>query len=445
MQMKSIAMQRLEVFQYRPYLLYFIAYLVSSMGNGMQFIANSWLALELTGKGSSVAFVLIASALPGIVLSPVIGIYVDRIDRKRLAACMDLCRALVILTLPLLWWLGLLQPWHLYLSSFLVAMGKEVYMPSAMGLIREVVPQELLLYANSSNVISLQIGTVIGAAIGGLIIAISTPVMVMIINAITFFFSAFCILNMRKGQVRPKEALGKRLFMDEMREGLTYIAQHTDIIVKYLILLFIWSSLYTINVLLAPFARDVLRVGAAGFGYIDASFALGAILGSLLLPIILRRYGAGWTMTAGMWAISICLLAFGVAPNLWLAIASYLLLGMAFQVAILYITKVQERVPVSHQGRVHSVFNTLFSIASLGVFLIMGYLGQIISIRWLYGFQSAVVALVGLAAYRWIYYEEKKGQNNVTAQTNPDNRRQKEGTQDGESVGIAGALHSEEG
>ncbi len=400
-------LRRRDIFGYRPFLLYFIGHSISMLGNGMQFIANSWLALQLTGAGYSVAIVLVAASLPGLLLSPVIGIYVDRFDRRMITVLMDILRALVLAGVVVLWSLGMLVAWHLYLMSFLIALFDEIYAPAAMALIREVVPAEMLLYANSTTTISLQLGTLLGTALGGVIIAASSAVVVMVINTVSFLVSALCLWGMRHGQVRPKVAVsrvkGFAQFVAELREGIQYIRGSMTIIMAYLMMTFIRSTLYTINVLLAPFAKDHLRVGVQGFGYIDAAFAIGAVLGNFLLPLVTQRFGPRWAMTSGMWAISACLFLFAASQNLFTAMGSYFLLGVVFQVGVLYMTTAQQNIDVSYQGRVHSTFNVFFSLISVLVYLSMGFLGEVISLRWLYSFQGALIALAGLIAYIWIY------------------------------------------
>ncbi|UOE77176.1 MFS transporter [Parageobacillus thermoglucosidasius] len=104
--MNKLIRERFEILRQRPFLFYFIGTTVSMFGTGMQFIANSWLAIKLTRASFSVAVVLVCAAIPGILLSPFIGVFVDRWDRRLLSVYMDLFRAAIVLTIPIFWWLG---------------------------------------------------------------------------------------------------------------------------------------------------------------------------------------------------------------------------------------------------------------------------------------------------------------------------------------------------
>lgn len=404
--------QRFKIFQNRAYLLYFIGRTVSWIGNSMQFIANSWLALELTGEAYSVAFVLIASSLPGIIFSPVIGLFVDRIDRKWLAAVMDTFSALVLCIIILLWYLKLLQVWHLYALSFLLALADTVYAPSITGLIRETVPQDELLYANTTSGVALQAGGIIGAGLGGIIIAFTSPILVMIINAGSFFFAAVCILAMRRGYFSPSATMEKikgfKTYITDIGDGLLFIKNHNDITIKYIMMFSISTTLYTLNVLIAPFAQNVLHIGVSGFGYMEVAFALGAIISNSLLPMCTKKYGNSRTMTVGMCCISVSLFLLVISQNLLTALISYFLLGATFQVGVLLGTRVQEIVPSQYQGRVYATFSAISSLSSLAVFLCMGLLAGVLSLRWLYGFQCIILVMAAVIAYRHIYLADKK-------------------------------------
>lgn len=406
--------QRLKIFQNRAYFLYFIGRTVSWIGNSMQFIVNSWLALALTGEIYSIAFVLIASSLPGIIFSPTIGFFVDRVDRKWLAAAMDIFSALVLCIIIFLWYLKLLQVWHLYILSFLLAFADTVYAPSTTGLIRETVSLDELLYANTTSGMALQIGGIIGAGLGGIIIALTSPIIVVIINMVSFLFAAGCIIGMRRGYFLPSTTIAKfkslKMYVTDIHDGLLFIRDHNDITIKYLMMFFISATLYTLNVLIAPFTKNILHVGASGFGYMEVVFALGAIVSNSLLPISTQKFGNGKIITTGLCCISGSLFLLATSQNLLTALVSYFLLGAMFQIGVLLGTRVQEAIPSNYQGRVYSTFNTISSLLSLIIFFCMGFLADVFSLRWLYGFQGVLLIIAGVLAYRYIYVAEGKKQ-----------------------------------
>lgn len=402
---------QLQIFNIRAYSLYFTGTTVSQIGTGMQLIANNWLILKMTNTSYSVALILIFSSLPGIILSPVFGVLIDRIERKLLAVIMDIFRAIVLLFVPLLWWFDMLLSWHLYLMAFLIAIGDEIYEPATKALIVEVIPKEMLLIANSATAIAIQIAWSVGAGIAGVVITLFSPITVMLINSGTFLCAAFCIFGIRKKHMFsigvPSTTKGWKTFFVEMKQGVEYFQQHLDIMFNCIMLVFLFSTIRIINVLTAPFAKNVLNVGVQGFSYIQVAFAFGAIAGGFLIPQVSRLYGTRRTMTTIVWVLSASIILFATAHTLWMAILGYFLIGITIQVRILYLTEAQNSTDTNYQGRVFSFFNAFMALVSLVIYTLIGVLGEIVPLQWLYIFQGLLIATFVLLAQKIVFFVKK--------------------------------------
>ncbi|GHO50444.1 MFS transporter [Ktedonospora formicarum] len=162
--MSSALKECLALFREKPFVLYAGGNLISVAGSGMQAIVTSWLVLQMTGTSLSIALLLIFSTFPGILFSPLIGIFVDRLDRKVLATSMDIFRAAVTVLILLLWEGHWLQAWHLYLAEALISLGDLAFLPAMMALLRELLSKEQLLSANATLGMLLQLGTAFGTA-----------------------------------------------------------------------------------------------------------------------------------------------------------------------------------------------------------------------------------------------------------------------------------------
>jgi MFS family permease len=398
----------LRVFRYRQYRWFFAGHLLTWVGNSMQVLANSWLALILTHSPSAVAFVFIASTLPGVFCSPFIGVLVDRFDRKWISTISDALQAVLLLLLCVIGFRGLLQPWHLYVVSFFLALGEIIYRPSAIGLLREEIPPEILLYTNSYNGIARQSGGAIGAAIGGILIAIFSPYLVFLINAISFLCSALFTFNIRKGyhapEQKPAGVEGRwRRFTSDLGDGWTYIHGRRDVILFYGTLVIILSTLDVINVAIAVFVKNVLNSSVSVMGAMEAAFAIGSIVGNLLITALAAAKGTYRTMTVGIWIVVLALLMLALSLNASFAILSYFVLGGSLPVWLLYLTSVQEIVPDQFQGRVNATFQTFSSIISLLIFLAISYLFGVINVRALYLIQLCLLLIPCVLTYKYIF------------------------------------------
>ena len=356
------------------------------------------------GTSLSIALLLIFSTLPGILFSPLIGIFVDRLDRKILATGMDVFRAVGTVLILLLWEGHWLQPWHLYLAEAFISLGDLAFLPAMMALLRELLSKEQLLSANATLGMLLQLGTAFGTAGGGIIIALSSPGAVMALNVLSYLISAICVLKMRRGVNMPQawtqDSGGTRKLLTDLQEGVAYIRQRPTIVPFYLVLLSFTMTIAMLNVLLAAFAKDVLKVEAAGFGSIHASFAVGAIVGCTLLPILRYWIDERRLMILGVVATGLCVLLFALSQNLWMSMIGHFLIGVFIETRVFYTTSAQRLVDLRYQGRVYATFATFFSLITLLIYLGMGLLQEVLSQRYLYGFQGMLLLLVALLVAR---------------------------------------------
>ncbi|MFD9626526.1 MFS transporter [Peribacillus muralis] len=172
--------------------------------------------------------------------------------------------------------------------------------------------------------------------------------------------------------------------MAELKVGYRYILHNRQIWVLYVIMLSYPISLRTINSLLPIFSKDVLKVGAAGFGYIDAGFALGAIVGGFFLLSIVKRLGNWFTLVGGIGVLGCSILFFSLSFNLFTGILGYFLVGCTFQTRIAYLTTIQYQVNIEVQGRVHSFYTTFISLFALLVYIMLGIMSELVSSRLLF-------------------------------------------------------------
>jgi DHA3 family macrolide efflux protein-like MFS transporter len=404
----------LLIFRYRQYQLFFTGYLVTSIGNSMQLLANSWLALVLSGSPVAVAYMFIASALPGVLLSPFIGVMVDRFDRRWIIAITDTARALILFGLFFLGIHGTLQVWHLYVMAFLLSLGDAIYTPSAIAMLREEVPQDVLLYTHSYNGIARQVGGIAGAALAGILIATVSPYSVLCVNAFTFLISVVSVLGIRKGYKSPakpsqdgKKVHRVRAFANDLLDGLKFIRGRSDVIILYSVITVILSLLSILNVAIAIFVKNVLKSDVTVMSYMEAAFAIGSVVGNIIITAIADAKGITRTMSLGVWALVLALVLLAFSFNPVMAILSYFLVGGTLPVWLLYLTSVQKIVPDYYQGRVSTTFSTCLSVISLLIFFGLSYLVGTFSVRTLYVLQVFLLIIPCILVYKYIY---KKGE-----------------------------------
>ncbi len=370
---------------------------ISAIGNGMQFIASSWLATELSGKGYAAALVLIAQTIPGLLLAPFLGVFIDRLERRKLAAFLDFFRATGLLIVPLVYWFARAEAWHLYAMTFVVALADSLYWATRGALVREVMPKDKLLEANTLSMTVVQLGMIVGASASGFIIAAASPVTVMLLNTVTYLISGVLTLLMCMTVKPALEARGR--YLEDLQAGWAYLRSNPNLWFPYFGGLMLFSTIQTINVLLVPFVKQVLNLEADALGLIDAAWAVGAVAAGFAMAKAVTQFGRERLMMLSPLLLALCLFAFSFSSTLWVALMLYALGGFLIRGNVLYRTTAQERTNLDFQGRVESMVGVVSSLAALLIYALMGVLQELVSPRALYWLQSLV--LLALAFWAW--------------------------------------------
>ncbi len=175
------------VFRKRDFALLWTAQFISTMGTGLTAIAASILVYRVTGSALSVGLMLMATALPGLLVGLIAGVFVDRFDRKRIMIAADLIRALLIALIPFLLSFGIV--W-LYIVVMLSSAVAQFFEPAQASLLPEVASDEELAAANSMMTISNVGALTVGYAGAGLIATFSSIAWAFYLDAASFAISA---------------------------------------------------------------------------------------------------------------------------------------------------------------------------------------------------------------------------------------------------------------
>ena len=406
--LRALIRERLEPLRPPNYRRVAAAMLITNIGNGMQFIANCLLVLRMTGSPRAVALVLFIGAIPGVFFGPFIGVAIDRFPRRWVFAAADLTSVIVLAITTVLVITGHLRTWEVFVMVFVLGLTQSTSIPTGTALVREIVPVDRLLAANSTTGVSIQLGNVVGTAMGGIIIAASSVGWVLGINLVSFAASALFISGVKTDRVIVHErGDGWRASIDRAAAGLHYLRKHPSTLPSYLMVLLLFAVLYMMNTLVAPFATTVLNVGAGGMGLIDAMFALGAIAGGLVLPLLTARMNRDPLAGFGVVGMGVALLLLGLSTGLAEPMLFYALAGFSFQSFYIFRTRVQEKVPVDIQGRVMALLITSVGISSMVVYGTLAASVSSLVLRLIYFGCGAVLTGVGIAVTAAAFLKRK--------------------------------------
>lgn len=344
--------------------LYYVALTVDSLAYQVQGVAIAWHVFTLHHRAFDLGLVGLALFLPILIFALPAGLVTDRYDRRTVAAGMIMVEALAIGAFVFAVVAGV-RSLGVYLAILVIIGTTRAFStPATRTLLVSLVTPEEYLPAQALASSIRQLTVIGGPALGGVLVALSTP-FALAAAATTMFFSALLIPALQI--VRSADAKPPR--MREALEGLHFIRSRP--IVLGAISLDLFAVLFGgATALLPAFADGIFHAGPAGLGALRAAPAVGAaLIAAVLARRPLRRH-VGPTLLIVVSGFGLATIAFGVSRNFALSLAFLALVGGTDMVSVVIRNGlVQLGTPDAMRGRVNAVENVFIGASNeLGEF-----------------------------------------------------------------------------
>ncbi len=358
-----------------------LASVVSNLGDGVSMIAYPWLASAVTRNPVHIAAVAVVTRLPWLLFSLPAGVITDRVDRRRLAAWMDVIRfaatagvaAAVLavesqLSSPDLIASGSAIPPEsaglllgaIYLAALLLGTAEVLRDNAAQTLMPAIVDKEQLEKANGRLWgAEMVMNSFVGPPLAGILlsVAFSLP---FFIDAGSFAVAA-ALVFMISGQFKPPRSEGEHgarpSFWGELKEGVTWLWRHPLFRPMAIALGVLNGTSMMALATFVLFAQEVLDLDATRFGLLTTGVALGGVLGSVVAHRVSAALGQGASLFVSIVVMSVGLGISGLTSSFWVfwamgAITS----GMAVVWNVITVSLRQTLIPDRILGRVNSVY-----------------------------------------------------------------------------------------
>ncbi|GGJ64726.1 MFS transporter [Deinococcus aquiradiocola] len=365
---------------------YWQSQMLSLVGSWMQTTAQSYLVLELTNNNSAaLGWVTVAQFTPSLLLSLFAGAVIDRAPRRRILLATQSVLMVTALVLAVTTHLGVVTLPLVMVLAFVSGMANAFDMPARQTLASDFVPREDFANAVALNSLSFNVSRTLGQAVFGVVAALGVTLLgggnadnlarlavPFYLNVASFVVVLWVIATL---PFPPRETGGRPAVLTDIAEGLRYV-RRTPSIRNTLILLGLLSlTIINFNVIIPYFARAVYGLREAGFGFLNASFGVGAMIGALWQasrpnPLRNLRLGAVLLLASG--------LALAVAPGGVIAAAVLACCGFAMLTFLISAnSSVQLTVPNALRGRVMSLYSlVLVGSAPLGAIISSSMIAQ---------------------------------------------------------------------
>jgi MFS family permease len=279
----------------RNYRYTWFGQIVSEAGDHFNNVAVLSLAVEETHSGTVIAAIMLSRVIPAILVGPLAGVVLDRFDRQRIMIASDLVRG--VIALGFIAAIGYKQTWLLYLLSALLMIASPFFTSGRSAILPSITTDDELHTANSLTQTTGWLTLALGAFLGGTAVARFGYQLAFVFNSLSFFFSAFCIANLRSvhGHFRARnDAFDETKIArpwHEYREGLGYMVT-TPLILGIGLLSVGWASGGgAAQVLFTLFSELVFKRGAEGLGQLWGSAGIGLLIGGFVGNRLGKRIG----------------------------------------------------------------------------------------------------------------------------------------------------------
>jgi len=360
--------------------LVWVGQFVSIIGSSMTRFGLTIWAWEATGRATALALVGLFSLIPMIVVSPFAGTFVDRWSRKKVMICGDLVAGLSTLFLLLMFALGELEIWHIYLVAVIAGAGEAFQNPAYMAAISTMIPQKH--YGRAQGMVGM-VGSatgIVAPVMAGALIGFIGVDGIMMIDLATFLFAVAMLILVSiprpepsdegthaKGSVWKQSAFGFRFLLQ--RRPLLYL------LISYAVLNLVLTFSFSIQspMILARTGTNEIMLGA-----VQMVFGIGGVAGGAVMSIWggpKRRIAGIFTSIVFAMLLGPTLMGIGRGFALWAAGAFCVVFFTQFASATSSVIW-QRKVPLDVQGRVFAYRGMIASIASPIGMLLAGTLAD---------------------------------------------------------------------
>lgn len=373
-------------FKQPGFALLFGGVLAGMVGDSLMLIVLAIWVKELTGSNSAAGLTFFCLVAPSLI-APVFGILVDRLKRRTLLIWGNLVSAVAVLPLVLVH--DKEDVWIIYLVAVLYGISFVVLPAGLNGLLKELLPDEMLVEANAAVSTTKEALRLVGPLAGAGLFTVIGGGGVALIDAASFVLAAGAVLLLKLREDQPVREEGH--WATEFMAGIHHIRldpilKHTLVAtgISLLVIGFMESAVFAMT--------DAFDRPASFVGVIISVQGIGAVTGGLLSSRVIKRTGETTAIAMALLIFALGLAMCAASPWLWGAFAGIVVLGFALPLFIVaFSTLLQRRTPNRLMGRVSTASDVVLGTPQALSIAVGAFLVGVISYRAIYAICAVVI------------------------------------------------------
>jgi MFS transporter, DHA3 family, macrolide efflux protein len=266
----------------RDYWKLVIGSFLSAFGSSMYFVAVAWILTEMTNDVGYTGLMVGLGFVPGVVLNPLFGVWVDRANRKRLAVQAQSAVTLTMVLLLAVMLAGSLHPWMILVVHMLVQTFASLYRTAQQAYITEVYEKTDIprMYSDTGSAVST--GQLLGASLGGLAVSALSNAAVLSVVAVVFLLSVFTMTTLKRAVLAPAVTSKEPTSVVQDLVDSWFYLKRNPLMYSLFSLMFVGQLvIHTSMGLLPAYTSAYLGGTSRLYGFLESATSVGAILAGI--------------------------------------------------------------------------------------------------------------------------------------------------------------------
>lgn len=367
------------VLKEKQYLTFIIANLISRFGDSVDSIAFEWMVYKLTNSASLMALIFGVNAIPTMIFQPFAGVFVERLNKKKVIVISDFGRGLNVMIIAVLYLTGHLTVPLLFISTFINSTFEAFRSPAASAVTPLLLSKENYSYGMSLFASTARVVEIVGLAVAGAIIGVFGVASGVIIDAASFMICGAIVLFIKyEGDVIEKVKVNVKSYFGDLKGGLVYLKDYKLLLNLVLLTPVVNLLLVPFNTLSLVYINSSLHLGADAYSAINIVLTIGLAFGNFIVPKIKERVkGIVLLISSGV-LLGICYGSYYVLVNFSHPFIPVMIFsfGVGFSAGLMIMqlnVVFMEKIDNSYIARITGLMGALsMSSTPLGSFLVSG-------------------------------------------------------------------------
>lgn len=382
-----------------------IGQVFSLLGSSLVNFALVWYLTKTTGSATVLAMATLVAVLPEVIVGPFAGALVDRLNRRIVMIVADGAIALASVALGVLFWLQVVQPWHIYLIMFLRAIGGIFHWPAMQASTSLMVPEVHLSRVAGLNQALRGSVNIVAPPLGALLMSLIPIYGIIAVDVVTALIAITPLLFVQVPQparAPESETITPARLVKDIGIGLQYLVKWKGAFSLVLLALAINFLLAPSGTLLPLMVTKVFNGNAWHLSALEAGSGIGVVLGGITLGVWGGFRKKIFTSLTGIACIGLGVLLMGLTPAawFWMGLVSYFIIGFMGPIANGPLFAIlQARVAPEMQGRVFTLISAGSAAMIPLAMLVAGPVSDWLGIRIWFIVGGAFAIFLGLLGF----------------------------------------------